>query len=178
VVKPQVTADHAERNLRPGKIFRINVAVLLREVMSWVLFYWLYDGVPPPVLPVPPGPDSMEAPLPPDLWMPTANLVGLLHFTNDEAFDYLLQRDFKFSLHPLETHYYAPTYWARCRPVQLLRPVLKKLADSRSSALRSAYLFLVWNQVPISRKKGLFARRGVDSCPLCGLSDWLNDVIL
>jgi hypothetical protein len=62
-LNPQATAYHAERNLRPGKIFFIDVAVLLREVVSGDLFYWLYDGAPPPVPPPPPGPDSMEDPL-------------------------------------------------------------------------------------------------------------------
>jgi hypothetical protein len=64
-LNPQATADYAERNLRSEKIFRIDVAVLLREVMSRESLYWLYDSAPPPAPPAPPGPDSMEAPLPP-----------------------------------------------------------------------------------------------------------------
>jgi hypothetical protein len=43
---PTATADHAERNLQPEKIFLINVAVLLRKVMSRESFYWLYDDDP------------------------------------------------------------------------------------------------------------------------------------
>jgi hypothetical protein len=140
--------------------------------------YWLYDSAPPPVPPAPPGPGSMEAPLPPDFQMPTANPVGSLNSTNDNALDYLLQRDLKVSLFPLKTRYYPPTYWARCGPVQLLRLVLNKLTGSRLSDLRSTYLYLVWDQVPTGRKKGLFARRRADSCPLCGLPDSLDHIFL
>jgi hypothetical protein len=141
----QATAYHEERKLRPGKIFCINVAVVLREVMCMESFYWLHDGALPPVTPAPPGPDSMEAPLPPDLRMPTAKPVNSLYSTNSDALDYLLQRNFEVSLRPLETRYYAPTNWARCNAVQLLRLVLNKLAGSRSSDLRFAYLCLVWD---------------------------------
>jgi hypothetical protein len=62
--------------------------------------------------------------------------------------------------------------------VQLLRPILNKLAGSRASNLRSAYLCLVWDQVPTGWKKGLFARRGADSFPLCGLPYLLNRIVL
>jgi hypothetical protein len=118
----------------------------------------------------------MEAPLSPG--MPTVNPVGSLYSPSNQALNYLLQRDLKVSLRPPETRYYDPTYWARCGSVQLLRPVLNKLAGSRSSDLRSAYLCLVWDQVPTGRKKGLFACRGADSCSLCGLPDSLDHVVL
>jgi hypothetical protein len=62
--------------------------------------------------------------------------------------------------------------------VQLFRLVLNKLAGSRSSDLRSAYLCLVWDQIATGRKKGLFACRGVDSCPLCSLPNFLDHVVL
>jgi hypothetical protein len=86
--------------------------------------------------------------------MPTANPVGSLHSTNtnDQALDYLIQRDLKVSLRPPETryYYYAPTpYWSRCHAVQLLNeslhPVLNKLAvaggSARSSDLPFAYYY-------------------------------------
>jgi hypothetical protein len=57
-------------------------------------------------------------------------------------------------------------------------PGLNKLAGSRSSDLRSAYLCLVWNQVFTGRKKGLFTCRGANSCPLCGLPNLLDHVVL
>jgi hypothetical protein len=82
---PEATLDHEERNLRPGKIFRINVAVLLREVMSEDSFYWLYNASFPPVSHSPPGPDSIEAPLLYDLRMPTVKPVGSLYSTDDAA---------------------------------------------------------------------------------------------
>jgi hypothetical protein len=152
--------------------------VLLREVMSRESLYWLYDGAPPLALPAPPSPSSMEAPLFPDLRMPTANLVGSLHCTSNQALAYLLQRNLKVSPRPPETRYYAPTYWARCGGVQFLRPVLNKLTGFRSSDLRSTYLCLVWDQVPTGQKKGLFACCGADSCPLCDLPDSLDHVVL
>jgi hypothetical protein len=96
--------------------------------MSRESLFWLYDGAPPPALP---GPDSMKAPLPPNLRMLTVNPVGSLYSPSNQALDYLLQRDLKVSLRLPETRYYAPTYWARCGSVQLLRPVLNKLAGLR-----------------------------------------------
>jgi hypothetical protein len=116
--------------------------------MSEDSFYWLYNAPPPhPVPPSPPGPDSIEPPLPHDLWMPTVNPVGSLHSTDDAALGYLNQRDTGAYLRPPETRYYSPSYWSQCRAVQFLRPVLNKLAGHRSSDLRSAYLCLVWDQV-------------------------------
>jgi hypothetical protein len=146
--------------------------------MSKDSFYWLYNAPLPPVLPFPPGPDSMKAPLPQDLRMPTVNHVGSLYSTDDAALGYLKQRDAGVSLRPPETRYYSPSYWSQRRAVQLLRPVLNKLAGLRSFDLRSAYLCLVWDQVPSGRKKGLFARRGADHCPLCGILDSLDHVVL
>jgi hypothetical protein len=43
--------------------------------------------------------------------------------------------------------------------------------------MRSAYHCLVWDQVPTGRKKGIFACRGADSCPLCGLPNSLDHVV-
>jgi hypothetical protein len=124
--------------------------------MSEDSFYWLYNAPPPPVPPSPPGFDSMEAPLPHDLRMPTVNPVGSLHSTDDAALGYLKQRDAGASLRPPETRYYLPSYWSQCRPVQLLRPVLNKLAGLRFSDLRSTYLCLVWDQVPsVGRRASL-----------------------
>jgi hypothetical protein len=150
------------------------VADLLREVISKDSFYWLYNAPPPSVPSSLPGPDSMEAPLPHGLRMSTVNPVGSLHSTDDVALGYLKQRDAGAFLRPPETRYYSPSYWSQCHPVQLLRPVLNKLAGLRSSDLCSAYLCLVWDQVLLGRKKALFAR----PCPLCGLPDSLDYVFL
>jgi hypothetical protein len=98
--------------------------------------------------------------------------------TDDAALGYLKQRDAGASLRLPETRYYLSSYWSQCRAVQLLRPVLNKLAGHRSSDLCSVYSCLVWDQVLSSRKKGLFACRGADSCPLYGLPDSLHYAVL
>jgi hypothetical protein len=60
----------------------------------------------------------------------------------------------------------------------MIKPVLDKLTGKRFSDLRVAFLNLIWDYIPTGRRKGMFLKKCPDDCPLCGLPDSLDHIVL
>jgi hypothetical protein len=91
---------------------------------------------------------------------------------------YLQQRDAQTAnKDPHQIQYYPLGYWSNSA-IGLIKPVLDKLAGKRFFDLRVGFLNLIWDYIPTGRRKVMFLKKCPDDCPLCGLPDLLDHIVL
>jgi hypothetical protein len=147
---PEMVAD----NLRPRRVFRIRVEDLLSEVMSPDSLFWSSARI------------------------PSVNFLCSMNSSVIESARYLQQRDAQTAnKDPHQIQYYPLGYWSNSA-IGLIKPVLDKLAGKHFSDLRVALLNLIWDDIPTGRRKGMFLKKYPDNCPLCGLPDSLDHIVL
>jgi hypothetical protein len=147
---PEMIAD----NLRPRRVFRIRVEDLLSEVMSPDSLFWSSARIPP------------------------VNSICSMKSPVIESAGYLQQRDAQTATEdPYQIQYYPIGYWSNSA-IGLIKPVLDKLAGKRFFDLRVAFLNLIWDYIPTGRRKGMFLKNCLDDCPLCGLPDSRDHIVL
>jgi hypothetical protein len=149
---PMATASLKPR-LRPQRVFHIQVEDLLSQVMSPDSLVWMSQD------------------------MPTVNLVCSILSPLLGASAYFAQRDSRALTRSVLTRCYPEGYWSQSS-LGLLQSVLDKLGSPRFSDFQAIYLNLVWNHVPTGQRTGLFSGRSAEVCPLCGLPDSLDHVVL
>jgi hypothetical protein len=141
-------------NLRPRRVFRIRVEDLLSEVMSPDSLFWSSARI------------------------TSVNFICSMNSPVIESARYLQQRDAQTANEdPHQIQYYPIGYWSNSA-IGLIKPVLNNLAGKRFSNLRVAFLNLIWDYIPTGRRKGMFLKKCPDDCPLCGLPDSLDHIVL
>jgi hypothetical protein len=142
-----------ETGLRPRRVFHIQVEDLLNQVMSPDSLVWV----------------SQDMPAVYSVYSIISPLLG--------ARAYLAQWDSRALTRSALTRYYPEGYWSQSS-LGILQSVLDKLGSSRFSDIRATYLNLVWDHAATGRQTGLFSGRPAEVCPLCGIPDSLDHVVL